>query len=269
MTEIEIKAHVADPDETERKIRSFANYSRHVVKSDVYWGRAGVSPASRSEPAGLSSAGFSAASAVFTFFAAGAAAVCAIAGVPKEIIIVICLGAALVVAVSIALTARRLAAETAAAERTDKQARKIRIREELDEDSSERETVVNYKRKETRGLSEVNDEREFSINDRAAFEALMRDLDFSPTIEKRKDTKSFSWRAPSGRDVTIELSLIAELGWFVEIEILASEPDETETESARLDLMDALARSGVSESAIEMRYYSDMLAEARGLSSAR
>lgn len=37
MTEIEIKAHVKDPNFTESKIRSFAQFIKKVTKSDVYW----------------------------------------------------------------------------------------------------------------------------------------------------------------------------------------------------------------------------------------
>lgn len=37
MTEIEIKAHVQDPEATEAKIRSFARFHKTIIKRDVYW----------------------------------------------------------------------------------------------------------------------------------------------------------------------------------------------------------------------------------------
>lgn len=131
---------------------------------------------------------------------------------------------------------------------------KVRIR---DENGA---VVVTYKRKELQNDIEINDEREFSIDDRAAFEALITDLGFTPYISKEKKTKTFALRTTDKIAVTIELSLVAELGWFVELEILADNPDENETTRARTTLRETLAKCGVPESAIESRYYTDMLA---------
>jgi predicted adenylyl cyclase CyaB len=206
MTEIEIKAHVADPDSTEKTIRAFAAFTSRVFKSDAYWkkndgGTAGDDIAEASGPA---------------------------APTPPV---------------------------------------KVRIREERQaeggtEAAGTGTTVVTYKRKELQGDIEVNDEREFTIDDRSAFETLIGDLGFVPYIRKEKDTKSFSWQAPGGCTVTIELSLVAGLGWFVELEILADYPSPEETARAQNLLRETLKRCGIPESAIERRYYTDMLAEA-------
>lgn len=205
MTEIEIKAHVADPAVTEKTIREFAAFTGRVFKSDTYWKKNG----------------------------SGAAG--------DDI------------------------AETATAGRADGQAAKppvkVRIREERDPELGEGTTVVTYKRKELQGDIEVNDEREFTIDDRAAFETLIGDLGFVPYVRKEKDTKSFSWRPEGGHEVTIELSLVAGLGWFVELEILADNPSSEETSRAQGLLREALKRCDIQESAIERRYYTDMLAE--------
>jgi adenylate cyclase class 2 len=122
------------------------------------------------------------------------------------------------------------------------------------------ETVVTYKRKELQGDIEVNDEREFSIGNRAAFESLITDLGFKPFITKEKQTKTFSYAAEGVTSVGIELSLVTGLGWFVELEILADDPDEAETARARAVLRETLAKCGIDPSAIESRYYTDMLA---------
>lgn len=132
---------------------------------------------------------------------------------------------------------------------------KVRIRDENGK------ATVTYKRKETRGDVEVNDEREFSVSDRGAFESLITDLGFEPYIEKRKDTRLFSVETDSGFAVSIELSLVDRLGWFLELEILADEPDEKTIALAEAALRETLARSGVGPDAIERRFYTEMLSE--------
>ena len=177
MTEIEIKARVADPVATETAIRAFAEFERETVKRDEYWGLDGPGD----------------------FFT------------------------------------------------------KVRVR---DEDGV---PTVTYKRKETRGDIEVNDEREFTVSDRSALECLLADLGFAVYVKKEKRTKTFGYRARDGNPVTVELSLVARLGWFVELEILADDPDEGEIGRAEADLRETLAKCGVPESAIERRFYTEML----------
>ena len=139
---------------------------------------------------------------------------------------------------------------------------KVRIREE------EGATVVTYKKKERRGSIEVNDEKEFTIDNREAFETLITDLGFSRDSLKHKKTKSFDFIAHDGADgagtthVTVELSLVEPLGTFVEIEILKDDPDLETIERSRKILKETLKRCGISEGAIEMRYYTEMIAEA-------
>ena len=259
MTEIELKAHVADPEATERTIRGFAVPVRETTKSDVYWKRAGASP----EGLGPSAA-FAAIGAGISFLFALAAAIAVIAGAQKETVIIVCLGGcALVSAITVSGTLSRRAGQRSAtqgsADRTlplpaGTRATRLRVREEAGE------TVVTYKRKELQGDIEVNDEREFSIGDRAAFETLITDLGFTPFIKKERKTKTFAYAAEGGISVGIELSLVTGLGWFVELEILEDNPDEATTARAQTILRETLAKCGVDPSAIESRYYTDMLA---------
>ncbi len=183
MTEIEIKARVADPAKTENAIRAFASFERETVKRDEYWGLEG--PEGVNGPTGS-----------FT---------------------------------------------------------KVRVR---DEDGV---STVTYKRKETRGDIEVNDEREFTVSDRDALESLLSDIGFSAYIRKEKRTKVFGCRAKDGTPVTIELSLVARLGWFVELEILADGPDEGGIARAEAALRETLERCGLPESSVEPRFYTEML----------
>jgi adenylate cyclase class 2 len=197
MTEIELKAHVADPADTEKKIRSFASFKGETEKFDAYWTNSkALNGAAGGKPV------------------------------------------------------------------------KVRIREEAGA------TVVTYKKKELQGTVELNDEREFTIDDRAAFETLISDLGFSQDSIKHKKTKSFNYLAHDGADsangpgaanvthVTIELSLVDPLGWFVEIEILKNNPDGETIERSKKTLSETLKLCGISEDAIEKRYYTEMIAAA-------
>jgi len=134
---------------------------------------------------------------------------------------------------------------------------KVRIR---DEDG---QTTVTYKRKELQGPIEVNDEQEFVISDRRPFETLLTDIGFAPYVSKGKKTRSFNYVADGGTAVTIELSQVEGLGWFVELEILADSPDGAETARAQEILRRTLALCGIGEEAIESRYYTELLAGSR------
>ena len=133
---------------------------------------------------------------------------------------------------------------------------KVRIRDEG------HDAIVTYKRKELRNETEVNDEREFEVSDRAAFESLLADLSFAPYATKEKETLVFSWTTPEGTPVTIELSLVAGLGWFCELEVLEESASEPLVAKARKALWETLANIGLTEEDLEPRFYTEMLAEA-------
>ena len=118
------------------------------------------------------------------------------------------------------------------------------------------DAVVNFKRKEVRDGMEVNDEREFAISDASVFEELLQRIGFAVSVRKRKTGRS--WKHDG---MTMELSLVEGLGWFVELEILAEDDSTATVAAARRRLLDALARVGVPESRIENRYYTEMLRE--------
>jgi len=296
VTEIELKAHVSDPAETERRIRAFAAFRSETVKKDSYWtvggkmdtspqpgspqtrtvGSAAAQPDTVAENASARMVVTAAATVAGTMAVAVVAAGLAIAGAGKIVIIGLCLGTAFLSAVAAVVAAirstpsrqmpapqkQRLQPEHDEQESPDRPL-KIRIREESSGDpaSPAAQTVVTYKRKEFAGSVEVNDEKEFAIDSRADFEALLGDLGFAPAITKVKRTKTFDWTAPDGTAVGLELSLVGPLGWFIEIEILADSPDDAEIARARDLVGTALSRCGIPESAIETRFYTDMLAE--------
>ena len=143
--------------------------------------------------------------------------------------------------------------------------KRVRIRVETEFDSGGKTASVRkmiaYKRKELKDTVEINDEIEFAIDSQDDFQAFLSDLGFAP--KDRKQKKTLSWTvAETGRPpITIELSEVEPIGWFVEIEILMENPGQESIARARESLMDTLARCGVSETELETRYYTDLLAD--------
>ncbi len=257
MTEIEIKAHVSDPAKTEKIIRAFAEFRKESVKSDVYWKKGSNGPGGNasSDISSDKRVVTAAVSIALTMIVALVAVVCVIAGAGKFTIIALCGGAPFLSAFA-ALIARLRSRRP----QEGNPSFKIRIREEKNDEGGQGEIFVTYKRKELQGRIEVNDEKEFSIDNRSDFEALLSDLDFSQAICKEKKTRTFSFVSPDGVEITIELSFVSGLGNFIEIEILADSPDESEIARDRDLLKSTLSRCGIPESAIEARFYTDMLA---------
>jgi len=187
MTEIELKARVADPQAVRDRLNAGAVFRCTVVKNDSYWRKNGTQQDEQNIPG---------------------------------------------------------------------RAVKLRLREENGT------STVTYKQKEVRGALEVNNEHEFCVTNRKAFELLLSDLNFSPHRTKRKHTEVWDWKASDDTEVTIELSLVDHLGWFLEAEILVPEADATRVETAAATLRSALALCGLGEDDLEPRFYNQMLEEA-------
>jgi adenylate cyclase class 2 len=133
----------------------------------------------------------------------------------------------------------------------------VRVRKERGRDAKGKvysAIAVTYKSKETREGLEVNYEREFSVSDVEAFEELLGQLGLKPEISKRKS--GFSW---DYNGITAELTDVAGLGWFAELEIIAGNDDPETVRIARRRLLELLAKLGIDEDRIEARYYTEML----------
>lgn len=115
---------------------------------------------------------------------------------------------------------------------------------------------VTFKRKSLEAGVEANEETEFTVDDPAAFESFAGFLGAKVFSRKRKEGLRFR----SG-DLTIELSDVARLGWFIEIEMLVEAERTDRIEKARKDVRAVLASLEIGEDRIEPRYYTDMLAE--------
>jgi adenylate cyclase class 2 len=135
----------------------------------------------------------------------------------------------------------------------------VRIRRETRIDPAGRVSHalwVTYKVKEIREGMEINDEREFSVSDDAAFEELLRRLGLEKGIEKNKKGWAWAWEG-----ITTELTEVEGLGWFVELEIITDDNSNEAVSAARLRLFELLHKIGVKKDRIEPRYYTEMLRE--------
>lgn len=222
MYEIEIKAHVYDRKAVSDALASFAEYEGSIKKHDTYY-RYYYNRA----PSGCSSSSGSVASSEGI---SHSASISPSANLPQKPY----------------LTARirREAITTANAE-------------------SRTEILLTYKRKETRTLqdgtsSEVNEENECALSDALAIEKLFADIGFKPSYTKEKFAESWYAQTPAGQ-AHIELCEVPPLGDFLEIEIMAQNNDSATVDATRKELYKLLEKCGVDKSAIETRYYSELL----------
>ena len=143
---------------------------------------------------------------------------------------------------------------------------RLRVRKEkrvFPDGKVETYTLINYKIKEIRDGIEVNDEREFEINPRSyqngqEIEELLKFIGLKPIGGKRKRGWTFSEEG-----LNAELSEVEELGWFVELEILADNNREDTYLDGKKRLLCFLDSLGIKRDAIESRPYTEMLREAR------
>ncbi|MBQ9239512.1 MAG: hypothetical protein IJ191_09430 [Treponema sp.] len=125
--------------------------------------------------------------------------------------------------------------------------------------------TLTYKRKERRtdasGLPiEVNDEHECTLSDKTAVEKLFTDCGFVKAHTKEKHAESW-YAATAVGEAHLELCSVPPLGDFIEIELCSPQNNETAVAPIRAELLSLLDACGVPASAVETRYYSDMLAE--------
>ncbi|MCX7025490.1 MAG: class IV adenylate cyclase [Spirochaetes bacterium] len=120
--------------------------------------------------------------------------------------------------------------------------------------SDESRSIVTFKRKRTEAGIEINDEREFDVSDPAAFSEFALRIGCEPFYAKRKTGSA--WDA---QGVTIEITHVDGLGDFIEIERLVESDDSALIATAQGLIRTMLVRTGVPESSIEPRSYSELL----------
>jgi len=138
----------------------------------------------------------------------------------------------------------------------------LRVRRER---TGEKDLVrVSWKKKEKRDELEVNEENEFELNSGSAgadgaenFEKLLILLGLEKKLSKQKN--GWSWQYNGITAELCEVSGIKNLGWFLELEIMAAENSVQNVAAAREKLLLMLEKSGIGKDKIENRYYADML----------
>jgi predicted adenylyl cyclase CyaB len=124
-------------------------------------------------------------------------------------------------------------------------------------------TTVTFKTKRCEGGVEINREREFDASDPGALDEFFLRLGCEPFYRKRKTGKRYELRAEgSAHPITIEVLELEGLGPFIEIEALLDDEAPEAVALAQGEIKGILARAGVDPSAIESRYYSELLMEA-------
>lgn len=121
--------------------------------------------------------------------------------------------------------------------------------------------VVTYKSKEIRGVCELNTEHEFAVSGEDGVSALCGLLG-ALGLEAAYTKSKKGWSYDAGERFTAELSEVAGLGWFLELEILSESGSEDAADAARERLFAFLDKTGVSRARVESRYYSELLLEA-------
>lgn len=128
-------------------------------------------------------------------------------------------------------------------------------------DVEQRAFMVTTKKKRIMGKIEVNDEREFAVSSADFFEDMLCDLGLSKAMQKKKS--GWDWQIPTetkGRQpINVEISMVNDLGWFLEIELFAKDDSEQSIEEGRGELFSLLAKLEVPEEKIETRPYSVLL----------
>ena len=157
----------------------------------------------------------------------------------------------------------------------------IRIRQETG-----KPIIATWKEKNLRQNDfELNTEREFIIgstdftNDTipnkknetslksalSNFEDFLKTSDFEISLQKYKSTKTWHHKTEEFDLITIEISYVESLGYFIEIEILSEKNDDETVAMAQNCLHETLQKCEISKDRIETRYYWQLLKEKSGI----
>ena len=151
----------------------------------------------------------------------------------------------------------------------------IRIRQETG-----KPIIATWKQKNLRQNEfEVNTEREFIIGSTdfakdtipnkknetslksalSNFEDFLKTSDFEISLQKYKSTKTWHHKTEKFNLITIEISYVEFLGYFIEIEILSEKNDDETITKAQNCLHQTLQKCGISKEKIETRFYWKLL----------
>lgn len=114
--------------------------------------------------------------------------------------------------------------------------------------------VITSKQKSKDGAMEINQETEFKVDDPQAFVSFLSSIGFTEYLHKIKRGKKYT-----NGDLVIEVCTVEQLGDFIEIECLTTDNSLRNTGKIKKQLHEVLMETGVPKSAIEPRYYMDLL----------
>ena len=118
--------------------------------------------------------------------------------------------------------------------------------------------LCTFKQKKILDGIEENRETEFSVSDGEAFRLFLYSMGLTCLVTQLKEGES--WLVDG---VTVELSRVNELGYFVELEVvLGDTATGSDISAARSRLLALLDRLDISPEAIETRTYTEMIYEA-------
>ncbi len=117
------------------------------------------------------------------------------------------------------------------------------------------EWILTFKDKHREGALEINREHETTVGSFEVLDELLRRFGCTFFLRKKKTGLKFT-----GRGLIIEFVEVAGLGRFLEIEKIVSE-EEADAGTVREEIMQIYRETGIPESRLEGRYYSDMLKE--------
>jgi predicted adenylyl cyclase CyaB len=115
-------------------------------------------------------------------------------------------------------------------------------------------TIVTMKKKKREKGIEKNLEIEFSVSNAENFLRFIQEFHCPVYVRKVKKSEVFT-----AGELTVELSRVETLGWFVEIEKLVSSAEEEAQSAAEAEVRSVLRDLGVPEEKLEERYYTELL----------
>ena len=133
----------------------------------------------------------------------------------------------------------------------------VRIRKLLSgnlDDIKKESNIVTYKIKEVIDGIEVNEEKEFQVDDSENFTGLLCNLGLKATNSKIK--KGYTYKKDF---ITVELCDVTNLGWFLEAEIILPEREQASITDAKNKLLEFVTKTGLKMTDIEEKPYSKML----------
>lgn len=130
----------------------------------------------------------------------------------------------------------------------------VRVRREADGSG-----LVTRKYKQISGGVETSREDEFTVDRPELAEQLLRDLGAATWITKEKRGSAYRIQG-----LTVEISEVTGLGWFVEIEWLGPDSGEDGRREARQRVVALAADLGIAPDQFEERPYTQLLSEREG-----